>query len=186
MRQNHLTQGKEACSRRKIMPSSGEMQKPCTCSYREPSMSAGDIWGGLREVGGPPSEHSSSGSSLTMWCHPVSSAVSYMISRVPGKCSLLPVPQRAWEKTRLLSLGSREEFPGLYIRTYSPITVPFHSLMRKPNIFQQKKKKKRKETLFSYISCGSTIVFDDEIQTTCLYTSLGLKLGPNVYMEHKI
>ena len=58
--------------------------------------------------------------------------------------------------------------------------------MRKPNIFQQKKKKKEKETLFSYISCGSTIVFDDDIQRTCLYTSLGLKLGPNVYMEYKI
>ena len=122
---------------------SGEMQKPSTCSYREPSMSADDIWEGLREIGGPPSEYSSSGISLTVWWHPVSSAVSYIISRVPEKCSLLPVPQRAWEKTRLLSLGSREEFPGLYIRTYFPITVPFHSLMRKPNIFQQKKKKKK-------------------------------------------
>lgn len=95
-------------------------------------------------VGGPPSEHSSSGSSLTMWCHPVSSAVSYMISRVPGKCSLLPVPQRAWEKTRLLSLGSRGGVPWTgRIRTYFPITVPFHSLMRKPNIFSKKKKKER-------------------------------------------
>lgn len=144
MPQNHLTQGKEACSRRKIMISSGEMQKPSTCSYREPSMSADDIWGGLREIGRPPSEYSSSRISLTLWWHPVSSAVSYIISWVPEKCSLLPVPQRAWEKTRLLSLGSREEFPGLYIRTYFPITVPFHSPMRKPNIFQQKKKEKKK------------------------------------------
>lgn len=145
MPQNHLTQGKEACSRRKIMICSGEMQKPSTCSYREPSMSADDIWGGLREIGRPPSEYSSSRISLTLWWHPVSSAVSYIISWVPEKCSLLPVPQRAWEKTRLLSLGSREEFPGLYIRTYFPITVPFHSPMRKPNIFQQKKKEKKKK-----------------------------------------
>ena len=98
-------------------------------------VSADDMWGRLRDMGGPPSETSSSGLSLSMrWC-PVSSAVSYVLSRGPEQCSLLPVLQRAWDKTRLLSLGAREEFPGLYVRTYFPITVPSHSLMRKPNIF---------------------------------------------------
>ena len=59
--------------------------------------------------------------------------------------------------------------------------------MRQPDIFQQKEKE---EALFSYFSCSSTIVFDDDFQTACLYTSLGLKLGPNVcvyvYGTHNI
>ena len=115
-------------------------------------VSADDMWGGLRDMGGAPSEPSSSGLSLTVRWRPVSSAVSYVISRGPEQRSLLPVLQRAWDKTRLLSLGAREEFPGLYVRTYFPITVPSHSLMRQPDISQQKEKE---EALFSYISCGS-------------------------------
>ena len=120
--------------------------------YREPSVSADDMWGGPRGTGGPPSEPSSSGLSLTVQWRPVSSAASYVISRGLEQRSLLPVLQRAWDKTRLLSLGAREEFPGLYVRTYFPITVPSHSLMRQPDISQQKEKE---EALFSYISCGS-------------------------------
>lgn len=134
-----------------------------------------DIWGGLREMDGPPTEQQVASQPCdhagVLW-HSLSNSECLMLSLGYQSSAGWSLYTRC--KQGYLSLGSRKEFPDLDIGTS---TMHFSSsqflsipLMRKPNIFQCPPQKI--ETLFNYTSRGSIIVFDNYMQSTCLHTSL--------------
>ena len=108
-------------------------------------------------------------------CDPVC-PTSSLESQSSVACSLCPREPEI--KTRLSVLRIQTGVPWAGHRDLLPYHSFFPSTNEKTKYFSAKKKKK-KETLFNYTSCGSTIVFDKYIRTTCLCTSLGLKLDPN-------